>query len=151
MSDFATNITEMLNKIAKTYGTEALAIFDEIERLQEDAIHNEGVMVALREGYTEAKERIEELEDCIGAFSFAACPKHHYTDEQIVAAVKMANKPLWNEAERILIWGTLNKLNIFRCAGCLGEKVISVPGPPGKESTDACPHCNGTGATVGKK
>ena len=36
---------------------------DEIERLKDDAIHNEGVMVALREGYTKAKARVEELEN----------------------------------------------------------------------------------------
>lgn len=41
---------------------------DEIERLQTDAIDNEGVMVALREGYTEAKRRIEELESKISEF-----------------------------------------------------------------------------------
>ena len=34
----------------------------QIVKLKEDATNNEGVMVALREGYTEAKERIEELE-----------------------------------------------------------------------------------------
>ena len=32
-----------------------------IEGLEKEAIHNEGVMVALREGYTKALARIEEL------------------------------------------------------------------------------------------
>lgn len=43
--------------------------FEEITRLQqveEDAIHAEGVAIALREGYTEALARVEELESELG-------------------------------------------------------------------------------------
>jgi superfamily I DNA and RNA helicase len=38
-----------------------------IKQLNDDAIHNEGVMVALKEGYLERGAKIEELEDELAA------------------------------------------------------------------------------------
>jgi predicted nucleic acid-binding Zn-ribbon protein len=56
---------ERLRTDLKDSSAEIVMNHEEIERLRDEAIHNEGVMVALREGYTEAKERVEMLEDVI--------------------------------------------------------------------------------------
>ena len=58
MSDQPTDLLEALDDIER--------LRTRIEELESDAIHNEGVMVALREGYTGAKDRIEEYQTEIG-------------------------------------------------------------------------------------
>ena len=80
----------------------------EIKRLKEDAANNEGVMVALHEGYYEANQRIEEYEyevKCLIEENEKLIHKNHYiTDEQIDAA--------WSEDD---VEYALKELGIKRC------------------------------------
>lgn len=46
---------------------------DKIERLEDEAIHNEGLMVALKEGYLKRGLKIEELEDEIDVMRGDSC------------------------------------------------------------------------------
>jgi hypothetical protein len=58
--------------------------------------------------------RVRELEkDLKWAWSSQKCKSHHFTDEQIDAAVEYVNK-----AAPHIGWFILNKLHIFRCEGC---------------------------------
>lgn len=103
--------------------------------------------------------RIEELEDCIRTLSFAACPKHHITDEQIAATVYFIENfynterklplALKDDVQRRL-WTVLNKLGIERCEECGGSGGITSYEATGSLDGDSsiCPNCNGKGWTM---
>jgi hypothetical protein len=64
-----------------------------IEELEDEAIHNEGVMVALKEGYTEAMARVEELEKTL--------VKYQEVQEKFIQTIENKNKRI-EELERTL-------------------------------------------------
>ena len=132
------------NKAFKAVG---VAQAKQIVKLEEEATNNEGVMVALREGYTNAMQRIEELEkerkaaeDLIERSQDKGF--HIYTNDQINAAVEITNKILGSVNDDFdaldAAWEILNELGIERCENNLFQ------------GTDhhGCSNCNGIGAVV---
>ena len=102
------------------------ALEAEIEHLQArvegcDLIHNEANLAN-----SKLARRVEELEQLV-AISEQEFWKdrdgHHFTDEQIDAAVEQINN--WKTEDSVYTdyesgWEVLNKLNIKRCEGCGG-------------------------------
>lgn len=136
-------------------GNQMIEAAGEIERLKDEAVHNEGVMVALKEGYQQALDRIAELEGTVeyieldGGGDPSACVVHIITDEQIDAAVEVAEHYRLSEiyqhrnaAEKI--WEALNKLGIKRCEGC-DHGYVNEGDPDTENVGDRCPDCNGHG------
>jgi hypothetical protein len=71
---------------------------------------------------------------------------HYITDEQIDAAVAIAN----TGAQLVgLAWKALNKLNIFRCKKCGGSGRRYEGDSRGGEIEFHCGGCNGKGYTIG--
>lgn len=110
---------------------------DEIERLRTD-----------RDWWAEtAKEYKNDYNEVIRTGRCAS--GYHITPKMTDAAVEYCEERPHSEHTR---WGVLNKLNIFRCAGCGGTGVVDVmePGAFLKHNED-CPACTipGHGWTIG--
>ena len=94
-------------------------------------------MVALREGYTETKARVEELEaDCALKDDIIQGCGHVLTNEMIDAAWTAA----YGSESSLSI---LRLLNIHRCEGCGGSCWSK------EEHQSPCPTCHGHGWTIG--
>jgi hypothetical protein len=118
--------------------TDPVMLRKQIEELKDDAIHNEGVMVALREGYTAAEDLIERSQD-----------KGYYviTEEMVNAAW-----PYLHGKQTDYMRGAedaLKEFHIFRCEGCDGSGNIEFGT---EDNWRAVKHsdCNGKGYTIGE-
>jgi rubrerythrin len=119
----------------------------EIEKL-------EGRVERLR-GYNEGlKARVEEFENESVEERLHEYVKHGngvlLTDDQIDAAVKEAESR--ENPMKWVAWAALNKLGIFRCEGCGGQRGVG-PVRPSITGEDyhvqnKCPDCNAHGWTI---
>jgi predicted nuclease with TOPRIM domain len=113
---------------------------ERVKELKTDAIHNEGVMVALKEGYTEARARVEELEkdgEELGKCfeNLLRSKGHHVTPKMIDAAVAFAeNHKQEHHSHWDSIWEALNYLHIFRCDHLKASQING-------ELVEPCPDC----------